>query len=128
MSNSNANNPSIMRVDIGSLGAGTPLTKHALCMSRRMYVKAMYIMNEAALAGDDVNNVLIELKNGANVMGSYLNNVASGGLADKECKAASMDELYQEAAAGSDLILEVSHGGSGQALTDAALYIEYFPI
>jgi len=129
MALSNENNPRLVSLPIGDVSAGAATTLPGLSMpsDKGGEVKSVHLLNNAALAGDDTNNVVVALrKRGGNDSASYENDVASGGLVARDGKELTLatDAADRKLAAGDDLEIDISHNGSGQALTDAVLLVE----
>lgn len=112
---------------IGDVTAGVAATLPMFSPLDADKIKSVRLLNNAALAGDAVNNVQLALrKKGGNDMATYLNDVASGGLVQREGKAMTLAALEadQKMVDGDNLELAITHNGTGQALTGAVLQIE----
>lgn len=126
MSLNSQNNSQLLISLLGAVIAATPKTVHAYNSGlRKRRVKAVKLVNGAALAGDDTNNVKVELKAGATVIATYTNDVASGGLAQHVAKAMTLSTTEADLLLGKgvDLTIEATHNGTGQAL-DAEAKVE----
>lgn len=128
MSLSNENNPQMVEGQIGAVSAGSAETRPMHTAKGKDRIKSATLLNGAALAGDDVNNVVVELrKRGtAVILASYTNDVASGGLVANDGKPMTLnaDPTLLELADGDDVEVVISHNGTGQALTDAKVQME----
>jgi hypothetical protein len=129
MALSNENNPRLVELSIGDVSAGAASTLPGLSMpsDKGGEVKSVHLLNNAALAGDDTNNVQVVLrKRGGNDVATYLNDVASGGLVARDGKEMTMAALEadRKLAAGDDLEIDITHNGTGQALSQSKLIVE----
>lgn len=126
MSLSNENNPQMVEVHIGNLTAGTAVTLPAHSAKGKDVLKSATLLNGATLAGDNANNVRLQLrKRGtAEILADYTNDVASGGLVENDGKDMPLGPASLELANGEDLELVITHNGSGQALTGAKVQME----
>lgn len=125
MALSNENNPRMLIVDIGDVTAGAALSLPAMHSLDPDKIKSVTLMNNAALAGDDTNNVQVVLQHvGGNAIATYLNDVASGGLAQRVGKAMPLSSADLAIPTAGDLEIVVSHNGTGGALSRAKMQIE----
>ena len=127
MSVSNENNPRIVMVQIGDVSAGAAASLPGMQAIGKDEIKSITLINNADLAGDDTDNVQVVLqeKSGPRVLGTYLNDVASGGLTAREGKKLTLAaEADLKLADLENVEVDVSHNGTGQALTGAVLMVE----
>ena len=127
MSGSNENNPHLVLIPIGDVAAGAATVLPGVSMPKKGRLRSVKIINNAALAGDDVNNAVIALKEGATTLASLTTNVLSGGLAQRVGSDLALVSGEEAREAGAELIVDISHGGTGGALTGALLQLEMYP-
>ena len=127
MSKSNANNPHTIILPIGDISADAVTLLPGWSPSKRGTIQSVKLLNNAALAEDNTNNVDVALRKvGGNTM-------ASGGNADQSLVAREGAVLALSgteadlAFSDSDNIeINITHPGTGAALTDAQLQVQVY--
>lgn len=127
MSGSNENNPHLMPIVIGDVVADTDTTIMVAKPPRKHCLKSAHLLNQADLAGDDTNHVVVKLQKvgGSIVYATYENKAAGGGLTNGIGKAMTVN--LNIIPRDEDLELGITHPGSGQALTKAKVVLEWYP-
>lgn len=123
MSKSNENNPHTVVLDVGTHSAGAAATVVGFEVTKPCRVKSAHLINNAALSLNGTNFVTVAArKKGGNDVASASNEaaafVAREGLA--MTLGAEADTLL---AAGDSIELDVSHDGTGGALTLAKVQL-----
>jgi hypothetical protein len=95
-------------------------------LHRKFKVLAVHIINGAAIAADNANYVLLNLKAGASTVASLDTRAAgNGALVSKTAKAMTMVDANAEVPAGSTLTVDYDEtdAGTNVALTSAVLVV-----
>lgn len=127
MSLSNENNPMMCNIAIGDVAAGVGVTIPVYSPTGTDRIKSAKLINNADLAGNDSANFVLALrKKGGNDMATYTNDVASGGVVQREGKLMTLaaSDADKKMGSGDNLELDISHTGAGGALTGAILQLE----
>jgi hypothetical protein len=124
---SNENNPGSYCIDLGSPSADA--VKMAGAMGGKSWkVLSVSLVNNAAIAADNSNYVILELKKGSTIVAELDSRAAhENGLADETLEPLNLVTAQVEMAAGSVLSVNYNEtdAGTNVALTDAVLCIHY---
>lgn len=125
MSLSNENNANIVLLEVGTQADAVTLWGMNTGKRKRR-IKSVKLMNNATLAGDDTNNVVVSLQNGATVLASHTNDVESGGLTAQVAKemVLNADASLLDLGKDLDLTIVMADTGTGQNLTLAQIQVE----
>ena len=125
---SNENNPHIMCVPLGS-PAVDAVVLAGTSSARKMYVKAVELLNAGSVAASDTDFVVLELLKGATVVAELDSRAAhENGIAANTREPLNLVAAQVEIAANSVLSVNYNEtdAGTNVALTGAVLCIHYW--
>lgn len=123
---SNANNPNMACVPMGSLSADGVVFMGA--SHKGMVIDAVYLLNEAAIAASNTDYVQIELKKGSTIVAEIDSRAAhENGIAANTVEALNIVSAEKTVSAQDVLTVNYNETDSGTAvaLTDAMLCMNY---
>lgn len=126
MSKSNENNPQVICVQLGSLSADMSADLPVGVMPKKGKIKSAKIVDQAGVAADNSNYIVMTLKAGTSTLGS-LDTRAAGQGALTALTAKDFSLSATDIPAGSVLRLDYQETGT-VGLTNACLVLEVYPL
>lgn len=105
------------------VGAGTDVEHAVIKINRKLKITAVDVASHAAVVADGTNYVTIALKNGANTVGSF--DTSTTGLTAKTFRAMTLTAAQQVISADSTLTVDATHSGTGVAVSNPVVQIEF---
>lgn len=124
----NENNTHVSEIDLAAITADADV--FGLFFPKKSKIKAMWIKNTAQIAASDTDYIIVQLKNGSTVIGSYDSRAAAQGtIAANTPKAGVIDATADNDLVAAGSYLKANYNEEGTvAMSGGKLIVEWYPL